>query len=73
MAYDKFIAPCPKTVAFFLHSLTKNINHFATKYDNHLIAHGRSQNLKEVPQNIMKVFNVETSQLSEVIQKNQHC
>ena len=35
----RFIANRPKTVDFFycLHSLTKIIDHFATKYDNHLI------------------------------------
>ena len=49
------LAPVPRQW-LFLHSLTKIVNHFATKYDNHLIVHERSQNLKEVPQNIMKVF-----------------
>ena len=34
--------------------------------------HGCSQNLKEVPQNFMEVFNVDDATANRVIQKNQH-
>ena len=33
---------------------------------------GRSQNLKEVPQNFMEVFNVDDVTTNDIIQKNQH-
>ena len=33
---------------------------------------GRSQNLKEVPQNLMETFNVDDVTANDVTQKNQH-
>ena len=33
---------------------------------------GRSQNLKEVPQNFTEVFNVDDVSYNDVIQRNQH-
>ena len=32
----------------------------------------RSQNLKEVPQNFMEVFNADDATVNDVIRKNQH-
>ena len=37
-----------------------------------MYVHGRSQNLKEVPQNFMEVFNVDDVSANDAIQKNQH-
>ena len=33
---------------------------------------GRSQNLKEGPQNFMEVFNIDDFTANDVIQRNQH-
>ena len=33
---------------------------------------GRSQNLKEVPQNFTEVFNIDDVTANDVIQRNQH-
>ena len=35
--------------------------------------HGRSQNLKEVPQNFTEVFNIDYDTANDVVQRNQHC
>ena len=37
-----------------------------------MINQGRSQNLKEIPQNFKEVFNVDDATDSDVIQRNQH-
>ena len=37
-----------------------------------VINQGRSQNLKEIPQNFKEVFNVDDATDSDVIQRNQH-
>ena len=37
-----------------------------------VINHGRSQNLKEIPQNFKEVFNADDATDSDVIQRNQH-
>ena len=34
---------------------------------------GRSQNLKEVPQNFTEVFNFDDVTANDVIRRNQHC
>ena len=40
--------------------------------DTDSLMQGRSQNLKEVPQNFMKIFNVDDVIANDVIEKNQH-
>ena len=39
---------------------------------NRYYCQGRSQNLKEVPQNFMEVFNVDDVKTNGTIQKNKH-
>ena len=43
-----------------------------TPTQRHLHKQGRSQNLQEVPQNFMEVFNIDDVRDNYVIQKNQH-
>ena len=38
-----------------------------------LFSQGRSQNLKEVPQNFKEVFHIDDVTANDVIQRNQHC
>ena len=37
------------------------------------IFQGRSQNLKEVPENFKEVFNIDEVTANDVTQRNQHC
>ena len=67
-----------KNIGFKTPVLRSNLYDYSDAY---IVVKGRitnesnqecSQNLKEVPQNFMEVFNVDDATANKVIQKNQH-
>ena len=58
--------PSSQNNGFFIHSLTKIIDHFATKYDNHLIV----DDFNMEPNNPMLKSFLDSDNLTNLIKNN---
>ena len=67
MSFPDLISKSMRGCLFLFFDYFCNFCDFETDY-----IQGRSQNLKEVPQNFTEAFNIDDVTANDVIQKNQH-